>query len=268
MTEAPNMSKLTAARNMPPSSRAPVVALFNKEAQEILTNPRGRLWLLVLTSALSVYALLLVSNTELSLLDNAQVVYIMLSIVTALGALLAILTGVDTIAGEHERGALTPLLLTPLSRPEVVTGKLGGPVSAWAAMVLVSIPYLWAVGSTGQNLGLGVAALLLFGTPIALGFGFMAMGLGARWRSSRLALSVSLILFAVSASPLLLGPSLRRSAIGQMFDAINPISGAYNAYDALVIDSQTMTAQGLHALPVIGFALLAAWFAVAQLKRL
>lgn len=246
--------------------RSPASVLFAKEAQEILVNPRGRLWLLMLTGVLSVFSLLFVGNTELSLLDNAQVVYDMLGVITALGALLAVLSGVDAIAGERERGSLMPLLLTPISRQGLVAGKLGAPVAAWGAMLILSLPYLWAVGSTGQNLGPAVLSLILLGTPLVLGFGFLAMALGSWLGSTRSALSISLILLVLSASPLLLGPRLRQSAMGRVFDGLNPFSGAMNAYDAVNIDSQSLLSQGLHVLPIAVFLVLSLWLATAGVR--
>ena len=234
---------------------SPAALLARKEAVELLLSPRGLAWLLALACALSGFGLLLVGSTELSLLDNAQVVYDMLGIVTALGAVLAVAVGTDALAGERERGSLLPLLLTPLSRDGLLAGKLGGQAAAWAAMLALAIPYLWAVGSTGQNLIGGSLALLLLGTPVVLGFGFLALGLGARLGSARSTLLVCLVALLLSASPVLLGPSLRQSAIGRGFDAVTPFSAALNAYDAVVIDGQGAGAQAAH------FAIAGLWLA-------
>jgi ABC-type transport system involved in multi-copper enzyme maturation permease subunit len=247
---------------------SPVVVLARKEAGELVLSPRGIAWLLAMAAALSVFALLLVGNTELSLLDNAQVVYDMAGIVTALGALLAVVVGNDSIAGERERGSLMALLLTPISRAGLVTGKMGGLVIAWVLMFLIAVPYLWAVGSTGQNLVAAILGVALFGTPVVLSFGLFAMGLAARLGSSRSSLIATLIALLVSGSPLVLGPSLRQSAIGRMFDAINPFSGAVNAFDSVIIDSQPIAAQaGRLGLTIVWLA-LATWFAYSGVRRL
>ncbi|HEX9447945.1 MAG TPA: ABC transporter permease subunit [Dongiaceae bacterium] len=226
----------------------PTQLIARKEAGDLLLNLRGLSWLLAVSLALSAFGLLLVSDTELSLLDNAQVVYDMTSIVTALGSLLALIVGIDAIAGERERGSLVPLLLAPVSHRSILLGKLGGIAIAWLVMYVLSLPYLWAVGSTGQNLIDGMLVAALLGTPVVLGFGFFGMGLGSIAGSYRTALLIGLVALIVSASPLLLGASLRQSAVGQMFDAINPISAAVNAYDAVIIDSQAIAAQGIHLL--------------------
>jgi ABC-type transport system involved in multi-copper enzyme maturation permease subunit len=248
----------------------PTTLIARKEAGELLLNLRGLAWLMAVAVALSAFGMLLVSDTELSLLDNAQVVYDMAGIVTALGSLLALVVGIDAVAGERERGSLVPLLLTPASRDAIVAGKLEGIAVAWAVMYALALPYLWSVGSTGQNLWQAALMLALLGSPVVLGFGFFGMCLGARLSSARAGLLAGLIALVVSASPLLLGPSLRQSAIGRVFDAVNPISAAVNAYDAVIIDSQTILAQWPHiAVAVLWLAatLLFARFAFRGIAR-
>ena len=247
---------------------SPVALLARKEAGELLLSPRGLGWLLSVAAALSGFSLLLVGSQELSLLDNAQVVYDMLGIATALGALLAVTAGTDAIAGERERGSLLPLLLAPVSRNGLLLGKIGGQAAAWAVMLAIVMPYLWAVGSTGQNLLGGGIALLLLGTPVVLGFGFLALGLGARLGSARGTLMLCLVALLLSASPLLLGPSLRQSAVGVAFDVVNPFSAALNAYDAVVIDGQGALAQAWHGLVALLWLSGTAAFAAAGLRQI
>jgi ABC-2 type transport system permease protein len=244
-----------------------IVLIARKEGGDLLLSLRGLGWLLTMAIVLSVFGLLLVGNTELSLLDNAQVAYDMSGIVTALGALLAVVVGSDSVAGERERGTLVPLLLTPISRPDILLGKLGGQALAWVVMYLLALPYFWAVGSTGQNLVDGAASVALLGTPVVLGFGFLGMGLGARLASARSGLLISLAFLLLSASPLLLGPSLRQSAVGRAFDAVNPFSGALNAYDAVLIDSQSIGSQFPHLGVTLVWLGLTLWFAVHSLNR-
>lgn len=246
----------------------PVVLISRKEAGELLLSPRGLGWILAVAVALSVFALLLVSNTELSLLDNAQIVYDMAAIVSALGGLLALMTGIESVAGERERGSLVLLLLAPHPRGSILAGKLIGCAAAWGVIYLLSLPYLWAVGSTGQNLIASLVVLALFGTPVVIGFGFLGLALGAWLRTTRAAHLSGLIGLIVAASPLLLGPSLRQSAIGRAFDAVNPFSSAVNAYDAVIIDSAPLSAQWPHAATVLLWLALLLALATAGFRRL
>ena len=242
--------------------------IARKESGEILVNGRGLAWLFALTVILSVLSLLLVSNTELSLLDNAQVVYMAMGTITALVALFAVVLGADAVAGERERGSLMPLLLTSVTPSEIVSGKMGGQAAGWAVMYLLGLPYLWAVGSSGQNLLQGIAYLALFGTLTVLGFGFFALGLSARFRSVRTALLTSLIAWMLLASPLLLGPGLRQSAVGKGFDAVNPFSASLNAFDSVVIDSLPFAMQAGRLAVALAWLVLTAWYAVRSVRKM
>ncbi len=246
----------------------PVWWIARKESGEILVSGRGLAWLFALSLVMSVLSLLLVSNTELSLLDNAQVVYMVMGTITALGALFAVVLGADAVAGERERGSLMPLLLTSVTPSEIVSGKMGGQAAGWTVMYLLGLPYLWAVGSSGQNLLQAIAYLALFGTLTVLGFGFFALGLSARFRSVRTALLTSLIAWMLLASPLLLGPGLRQSAVGKWFDAVNPFSASLNAFDSVVIDSQPFAVQAGRLAVALAWLVLTAWYAMRSVRKL
>ena len=246
----------------------PIALIARKESGELLMSGRGLAWLLALSVIMSVLSLLLVSNTELSLLDNAQVVYMVMGTVTALGALLAVVLGSDTVAGERERGSLMPLMLAPVTPSQIVFGKMGGQVAGWAVMYLLSLPYVWAVGSSGQNLAQAVVYLALFGTPVVLGFGFLGIALSARLRSVRSALLTSLITLMLLASPLLLGPSLRQSGIGKLFDSVNPFSAAVNTFDSVVIDSQPLAMQFARLAVTLVWLVLTTAFAIRSVRKM
>jgi ABC-type transport system involved in multi-copper enzyme maturation permease subunit len=230
--------------------------IARKESAQMVLSQKGLLWLLTFTGLLSAFSLLLVSNTELSLLDNAQVVYMMAGAVLAAGALLAAILGSDAYAGEKERGTLVPLLCAPIPPGALLAGKAIGMLAAWAVMFMASVPYLWAVGANGQNLGAAIFYLALFGTPVVLGFGYFAATLSARTGSVMTSLLSTVMLLMLAASPLVIGPGLRGTAIGRILDAINPFAGALNTFDSVIIDSDPFSAQ------VARLFLVMAWLAL------
>jgi ABC-type transport system involved in multi-copper enzyme maturation permease subunit len=232
-----------------------------KESAQMLRSQRGLLWVLAFSGLLSAFSLLLVSNAELSLLGNAQVVYMMSGTVLAAGALLAAILGGDAYAGEKERGTLVPLLCAPISVTALLTGKALGLLTAWGVMFAVATPYLWAVGASGQNIGTALIYLALFGTPVVLGFGYLAMAVSARTGSVLASLLSTVTLLMLAASPLLIAPGLRGTAIGRALDAVNPFAGALNTLDSVIIDSEPFSAQFARLLLVVvwlGLCLLAA----------
>jgi ABC-type transport system involved in multi-copper enzyme maturation permease subunit len=235
----------------------PVSLIIQKEHAALLRNQRGLAWLLSFSIVLSAFALLLISNQELSLLDNAQVVYMMAGTVTAAGALIAVILGADSFAGERERGTLVPLLTAPINTSQLLMGKALGLSSAWAVMYGLALPYLWAVGAGGQNLAQAMLYLGLYGTPVVLSFGFLAMALSARTGSVMTSILSGLIILLFSASPLLISPGLRNSAIGKALDMANPFSGALNTFDAVIIDSEPFHQQIPRLILVLAWLLVA-----------
>ena len=233
-----------------------ITLIAQNERAALLQNQRGLGWLLAFSGILSAFALLLISNQELSLLDNAQVVYMMAGTVMAAGAVIAVILGADAFAGERERGTLVPLLTAPVSTSELLMGKALGLVTAWGVMYMLVLPYRWAVGVGGQNLFQAIFYLGLFGTPVVLGFGYFAMALSAHSGSVLTSLLTSLIVLLFSASPLLIGPGLRNSAIGKALDAVNPFSGALNTFDAVIIDSDPFTGQLPRLLLVLAWLII------------
>lgn len=108
----------------------PISLITQKERAALLQNQRGLAWLLAFSGVLSAFALLLISNQELSLLDNAQVVYMMAGTITAAGAVIAVILGADAFAGERERGTLVPLLTAPITTHQLLMGKALGLLTA------------------------------------------------------------------------------------------------------------------------------------------
>lgn len=233
--------------------------LIKKECVEEIFSSRGAVLYLVGCGVLSVFSLLLVSNTELSLLDNAQAVYMMSAIIIALALLIAVIRGSDGFAGERERETLETLLITPVSPVEVAVAKLMALIFSWLIVFLLSMPYLWAVGSTGQNLLPALQYLFVAGTLLVVIFGGFMLALSARMKTLKGALSIGLSAFLLSGSPILLGPSLRQSTIGRFVDLINPFANALNMLDSVVVDSLGVLFQIKPLAILISYAIVAIW---------
>lgn len=105
----------------------------------------------------------------------------------------AIAAGSGAIAGEEERGTLDLLLSLPLSRTRCLLEKLAAlvcetfalAVVLWILLVIVS--YSVGMGVSAGHLGAAVLVLLLF----ALGFGALALAIGAATGRKALAIGLS-----------------------------------------------------------------------------
>jgi ABC-2 type transport system permease protein len=241
--------------------------LVEKECIEEIISPRGAALYLVGCGVLSVFSLLLVSNTELSLLDNAQAVYMMSSIIIAIALLIAVIRGSDGFAGERERETLETLLITPVSPAEVAIAKLMGLIFSWLVLFIISIPYLWAVGSTGQNLKSALQYLFMSGTLLVVIFGGFTLAISARMRTFKGTMSIGLTAFLLSGSPILLGPSLRQSTVGRFIDLLNPFANALNMLDSVIVDSLGVLFQITPLVILISYTVAAMWILSMTTRR-
>lgn len=118
----------------------------------------------------------------------------MLSIVVPVSLVgVAVVIGIDAIAGEDDRHTLSLLLAGPVSRRAIVIEKAAALVVGLAAVGAMIVVALWlgsAVGGLGLEAGKMLAAAVHV-TALAVFFGAFALAAGARW-SKRRALQITI----------------------------------------------------------------------------
>jgi len=242
--------------------------ILQKEIRESILTPKGFLWYILTSIILSILSYLFLTNSELSLLDQGQMIYMIMNFITALGILTGLVFGADAFAGEMDRGTLESLLLSPLNKAEIAMGKLGAALTNWCVIFAISLPYLFVVGKGSQNLLVGILYLALLGTLLATIFSAFSMGLSARIKSMKNSLLISFFIFLLAGSPIFLSAALRRTWFGKIFDLINPFADAINTFDSVVIDSQDFGYQAGRVAIICGYALLSLWFLKRSVSRL
>ncbi len=231
--------------------------LIFKEFKENLFTGKGIAFFLITTLVLSTFSLLLISNTELSLLDNAQAVYMLAGIVLTIFTFLSIVIGSDSFAGEMDRKTLETLLLTPISVSQIAFAKLTSILIVSLFLFLISVPYLWAVGSTGQNLISAIEYLFITGFLLTYIFSGLSIVLSILIKSFKGVLTIGLTIFILTITPIFLSPSLRQhTIIGKVIDYINPFACALNTLDSVIIDSQGISFQIIRLSILLIYALL------------
>jgi len=241
--------------------------LVQKELKELFFSAKGMMFFLTVSVILSLFSLLLVTNTELSLLDNAQALYMMSGIVLALMMLICAVYGSDAVAGERERHTLETLLVTPLTLHGIVVAKLWFSAVLYLLLFLLAVPYFVAVGSSGQNMFIGLVYLFGVGLMLNLIYSAIAIFVSQRMRSFKASMLVNLAIIVLSASPIFISPVMRQSSLGRMMDYLNPFANAINTLDSVIIDSEPFTIQALRLAMIAGFAIFAIMIAIIGAKR-
>jgi ABC-type transport system involved in multi-copper enzyme maturation permease subunit len=245
-----------------------IAYIMQKEIRESILTPKGFLWYILTSVTLSVLSYLFLTNSELSLLDQGQMLYMIMNFITALGILIGLVFGADSFAGEIERGTLETLFLSPVNKTEIAIGKLGTATANWGIIFIISVPYLLVVGKRGQNLLIGIAYLAALGTLLAITFSAFSMGLSARIKYMKNSLIISFFIFMLAGAPIFLSATQRRTWFGRIFDFINPFADAINTFDSVVIDSQGFNYQAGRVAIICGYTLLSLWFLKRSVSKL
>jgi ABC-2 type transport system permease protein len=242
--------------------------IMQKEIKESILTPKGFLWYILTSVILSVLSYLFLTNSELSLLDQGEMLYMIMNFITALGVLIGIVFGADSFAGEIERGTIEALFLSPANKTEIAIGKLGAALTNWGIIFVISLPYLFVVGKSGQNLLIGIAYLAILGTLLVITFSAFSMGLSARIKSMKNSLVISFFVFLLAGSPIFLSSAQRGTWFGRILDFINPFADAINTFDSVVIDNQGFSYQMVRIAIICGYTLLSLWFLIRSASKL
>ena len=217
----------------------------------------GLLLGLAFSVLLSAMTYLAATNEELNFLEQREAVNLTLQVAVGVGALLALLGAADAISGDRERGTLESLLLTPMPRASLVSGKLLAALSLWVGAMVITVPYVWFlarnVGAAGEALGTGLVA----GTLLALALTSFGMVVSALARSNRVSLSVSLFVLLALFAPTQLPMGAQQGWAGELLLRVNPVTAALHYIGKVVVDQHAWT-RDLSWLvsPLVGAAVL------------
>ncbi len=232
-----------------------------KEVKEYLYGVRGSMWAVLSAIVLSLMSYLLLTDKELSLLDQTEMLYIVTSLSVGLGLLVAGILGGDAVAGEKERSTLESALLTPVNRGSLVAGKVWAVLAAWLLMFAISAPYIVVVGAGSTVSAQALIYTFSLGTLCVAGFAALVVGLSALASSGRSVTLGSLAIFIGMAAPTLLGTALQKSWFGAIYNAVSPFAQVRLSLDSVIVDKEGLLIQIPHIGALIAFVALAALFA-------
>lgn len=195
--------------------------VLGQELKDLWLAARGQALVLTFALLLSALTYLAAMNRELNLLDQRDTVNLVLQLTLGLGVVLALLFSADSLSGERERETLETLLLTPLTSREVAIGKLLASLTVWPVIMIVAVPYVFAL-RVGSALSIeSIAAASAVGSILTVAFASFGMALSTVSDSNRLSLGVSLFAFVVLMAPTQLPLS---GWLGDLMVSVNPVS--------------------------------------------
>jgi ABC-2 type transport system permease protein len=238
-----------------------------QELRDLWLAGRGFLLAFAFSVLLSAITYLAATNEALNFLERRESVNLALQVAVGVGALLALLAAADAISGERERGTLESLLLTPMPRASLVSGKLLAALSLWIGAMAIAVPYVWflghEVGAAGEALLIGLVA----GTLLAVALTAFGIVVSALARSNRISLSVSLFVLLALFAPTQLPTGAQQGWAGELLLRINPVTATLHYIGRVVVDQHAWTRDLTWLLsPLLGAVVLTA-LAVAVAPR-
>ena len=246
-----------------------MLELYRKEIAGSFYSWRGGVWLVAASLIFSLVTYLLLTDKELSLLDQGEMLLILGEVVLALGIFMSVTTASSAISNEIESGTFESLLLTPITSSQISFQKSISTITLWIILYVISIPYI-IVASSGTNLGLSTVLYTgLYGTLLVTGISLLSVAISGRLRSSKNSIMIMLMIALILLAPsLFFATSLKKSDFGIALENVNPASHAINSIDSAVVDNEQMLSQQInHIWPIIVFTVLCGLLFVIFTKR-
>jgi ABC-2 type transport system permease protein len=212
-----------------------------QELRDLWIGGRGLLLLFGFSILVSTITYVAATSEGINFLEKRETVNLTLQVAIAFGALIALLAAADAISGERERGTLESLLLTPVRRGHLVSGKLLAAVSLWFASLVIAMPYLWFLGRDVGAVDDALAAGLLVGSLVAVSLTAFGMIVSALSSTNRLSLSISLFVLLALFAPTLLPGGAKQGWAGELLQRVNPMTAAEHYTRNVVINQYDWT---------------------------
>jgi ABC-2 type transport system permease protein len=233
-----------------------------QELRDIWLSARGPMIVLVFSLLLSLLTYLTATNKELNIVDQRDTVNLVVQITLGIGVAVSLLFSADVVSGERERETLESLLLTPVPRRQIALGKLVAAVSVWPVMLIVAIPYVWALKGSAGLFTDAVLAGFVVGSLLAAAFASLGLIVSIFSNANRLSLAASFFIFIVLLAPTQLPLS---GWFGDLIVRVNPVTAGSTFLDRVIAkghgwgqESALLVAPILAALIATGVAFLIA----------
>jgi len=230
---------------------------------------RGGVWIVATSLIFSLVTYLLLTDKELSLLDQREMLFTLAEVISSLGIVMSVANASSAISNEIESGTFESLLLTPITSRQIALQKLLSVITIWAILYAVSIPYLVVVGN-GTNLAVSAIFYVgLYGTLLTSAVSLISIAISGRLKSSKNSIMAMIMIVLILLAPsLFFASSLKKTDFDLALENINPVSHAMNSLDSVLVDNeQSLLQQVNHIWPVIAFTVLCGAFFMILTKK-
>ncbi|MDE1924910.1 MAG: ABC transporter permease [Patescibacteria group bacterium] len=235
--------------------------IWKKELRGELYSWKSMLWLVIASLSFSLTSYLLLTNKELSLLDQTELMWLLSKVIVGIGLLVTALDAASILTVEFDKDTAENLFLAPVSLVNLILGKFLAVLTLWGAVFLVSVPYI-IVTSAGSGLAIPfLTHVALLGTLGASAFTLLILGLSLLFRSGKNTITTSLIVLLALGIPATFTSTLKNDPVSQLISHINPLDAIFSSLDNVLVDYHTSILQNWQfLLPLVIFLVLSLGF--------
>lgn len=236
---------------------APVWWLVCKwELRDLWIGGRVLVLLILFSVMMSITLLIQHSESQLSKIPPAEIVFIILQSTITFGLFLGLIVGGDSVSGERERATLETLLITPTSRQQIVLGKFLAALSPWPVAMLLSIPYMTVVAEGEPVVGRTLLIGGVMGTLLAIAFTGFGMLVSIWAKSNRISLFINLLVYVLLLIPTLWPGAAQKGDLGYFIQRLNPMQGTSEFLEKVLVNNRTISERAPYAMAAIYSAIV------------
>ena len=241
MSSVSNIQEVSISRGRASDSALPAWRLIlKKELADLWIGGKALILILVYSILLGAMAYISSFSTELNMIPPREAVSDMLWNAMAVSTFLGLIIGADSLSGERDRATLESLLLTPISRRQIIVAKLLAGLSTWPIAFIVAVPYLYVLAQGDAVLVPALFWGAVTGTMLVLGYTGMGMLISFWSSSNKVSYFVSLGIYALLLIPAEL-PGDTVEMVGQVLQWINPMAATNRFLSKQLIDYAALT---------------------------
>ena len=198
--------------------------VFKKELADLWIGGKAMWLCLILAIVLGGYSYIMARDSVLSLVPPEEMVYELLKAAMVGAVFVGLILGADALSGERERATLEALLVTPVSRRQMVVGKFLAALSPWPVGVIIAIPYLKVLSQGNDVFGPAVFWGAVWGALLAPAFTALGMFISFWCNSNKTSLFVSLCTYLLFLLPTQLPGRAQGGFMGTLLQWVNPMA--------------------------------------------
>jgi ABC-type transport system involved in multi-copper enzyme maturation permease subunit len=230
--------------------------VFKKELGDLWIGGKALQLTVAYTVLLGVYTYIMARDSTLSLIPPKEMVYELTKAAMVASVFVALIIGADSLSGERERATLEGLLLTPVSRRQIVVGKFIAAASPGPIALAITIPYMKVLSQGDEVFRQAVLWGGGLGTVLTLAFTALAMLVGFWCNSNKTSLFVSLCLYLLVFLPTQLTGHAQGGSMGLLFQWLNPLAAPRFFLAATLVNNWTLERAWSWVLSPMVFAVL------------